>query len=271
VNEWLIGLALASSASVVAVSDSAPSIPDRNPVQADTVPVAELRIEPEVIRAGMFFHGATITVSALVPDDVAVAVACVGAYESVVLNRKGKVLGLIWMNVGEVEFDDAPSLYLLHASAQLDELATPAALEALTLGYGALEARAGAATSSGNPGHLFRELVRLKESERLYAIAEGRVEMSPASHGMMRITTEFRLPAKAPTEDYQILVYGFSRGEGALLETGVVRLTQVGAASFIAGLAAEHGLLYGALAVAVAISVGLLTGMAFDLRSRKRR
>jgi uncharacterized protein (TIGR02186 family) len=267
--DWVVGLALLSSASVGAVPGPAPKNPGGDPAQVDTVAVTELRVEPEEVRAGMFFDGATIAVSALVPDDIAVAVVCIGADESVVLNRKGKVLGLIWMNVGEVEFDDVPSLYLVNSSTHLAELAAPPQLAALRIGYDALEARAGAANSVDNRSHLFHELVRLKESEGLYSIAEGSVHLSAVSQGRARIATEFRLPAKTPTGDYRILVYGFSRAEGALVATERVRLTKVGAASFISGLAIEHGLLYGALAVAVAVSVGLLAGMVFDLGSKK--
>jgi len=43
---------------------------------------------------------------------------------------------------------------------------------------------------------------------------------------------------------------------------------QGGVPAFIADLAAEHGRVYGVLAVAVAVGVGLLTGVVFGVGSR---
>lgn len=245
--------------------------PVRTPgsVQTDSLWVLELEVDPSQIQAGMFFSGATVSVSAILPEDAGVAIACVGNDEPVVMNRKGKVLGLIWMNVEEVEFNDTPTLYQLNTSKDYEQLAAPPALQALGVGYGSLEARAGTVGSGASEAELFNELIRLKESEGLFAASEGAVRTSPAGTGRTRVTTDFHLPAKTPPGLYRILVYGFSEGEGALLARGEVRLTQMGAASLISTLAMNHGLLYGVLAVVVAVSVGLLTGMVFGLGSKK--
>jgi uncharacterized protein (TIGR02186 family) len=243
--------------------------PSLQALQVDDLQVSALEVEPAAVQAGMFFDGATVTVSAIVPEELAVAVACVGPDERVVLNRKGKVFGLIWMNVEEVEFNDTPRLYQLNTSERLDRMASSASLLALGVGYRALEARAGSQGGEVGRVELFRELVRLKESEGLFAVSEGTVGTSPSGLDRTRVTTEFRLPDKTPPGEYEILLYGFSEGEGALLATGEVRLTQVGAASIISTLARDRGLLYGALAVVVAVAVGLLTGVVFSLGSKK--
>jgi hypothetical protein len=86
---------------------------------------------------------------------------------------------------------------------------------------------------------------------------------------MVRVSTEFHLPAKTPPGEYRILAHGFAGGEGRLLGTAQLRVVQVGMAASIRTLATEHGLLYGILAVAVAIVVGLLTGVLFGLGSKK--
>ncbi len=237
--------------------------------QADSMWVSDVQVEPAEVQAGMFFHGAAVSVSAILPEGLAIAVACVGPDERLVMNRKGKVFGLIWMNVEEVEFNDTPTLYQLETSAELGQLASPDGLQALGVGYGALEARAGTEGDGASRAELFDELVRLKESEGLYSVSEGTIRTSPAGPGTTRMTADFRLPAKTAPGVYGILFFGFSEGRGTLLARGEVLVTQVGAAAFISTLATDHGLLYGALAVAVAVSVGLLTGMVFGLGSKK--
>jgi hypothetical protein len=141
-------------------------------------PVTELQVEPTEVQAGMFFDGATVRTSALVPEGYEITISCVGWEEPSVLNRKGKALGLIWMNVGEVEIDGAPVLYLLHVSGDLHEMASASSLEMWGVGYDALKRRARVVSPEGNGGDasLFDEFVGLKESDGLYSVSEAAVE-----------------------------------------------------------------------------------------------
>ncbi|MFH1609249.1 MAG: TIGR02186 family protein [Candidatus Bipolaricaulota bacterium] len=245
------------------------NLPQGVPGPGDSLVDTDLVVEPSEVRAGMFFDGATVRISALVPEGLAITVSCVGAEEPVVLNRKGKVLGLIWMNVGEVEIDGAPNLYLLNATGLLGEMAMTASLEALGVGYGPLQRRALLKGGEGEDALLFGEFLSLKESDGLYGVSEEAIETEPEGQGMVRVATDIRLPAKARPGEYRIQVHGFSPDAGYLLGTARVRITQVGVAASISTLATEHGLLYGILAVVVAIAVGLFTGVVFGLGSKK--
>jgi len=174
------------------------------------------------------------------------------------------------MNVGEVEIAGAPHVYLLHASGTLDELASSAALDSVGLGYAALAHGASVKDSAGEDDRLFAEFVRLKESDGLYTVTEGAVEVVESGEpGRVRLSTDFHLPPKTPPGEYRILVHGFGEGGGRVLGEAVLRVEQVGMAAAIRSLATDHGLGYGILAVVVAIAVGLLTGVLFGLGSRK--
>jgi uncharacterized protein (TIGR02186 family) len=229
----------------------------------------EITLEPEEVLAGMFFDGATVQVRALVPGDMAITVSCLGNQEPVTLGRKGKALGLIWMNVGEVEIEGAPDLYLLNTSEPLDELAAPAMLAAVGVGYGALEGRTRLRGTEGDDALYFQEFVSLKESDGLYAVAEEAVDRTDAGAAGTTMSTELRLSPKTPPGEYEILIHGFGAREGVLLGRIPLRVRQVGMAASIRTLAMDHGLLYGVLAVVVAIVVGLLTGVLFGLGSKK--
>ena len=228
-----------------------------------------LSLEPSEVRAGMFFDGATFRVSALVPEGMAITISCVGNSESVTLNRKGKAFGIIWMNVGEVEFDNAPDLYLLHTTEELNDIAESSLLETLGVGYAALENQVTVKGAEGEEVRFFREFVSLKESDGLYSFSEGAVEEEAVADGSVRVSTDLHLSPKTPPGEFQILIHGFHEGSGTLLGTAPLRVEQVGMAASIRTLAIEHGLSYGILAVVVAISVGLLTGVLFGLGTKK--
>jgi uncharacterized protein (TIGR02186 family) len=230
---------------------------------------AEITVEPSEIRAGMFFDGAAVRVMALVPDSMEVTMSLVGRDEPVAMNRKGKVLGLIWMNTGEVEIDGAPDLYLLHTSGDLQELADPPVLAAMGVGYAAVEAGTKLEGTGGDDHLYFQEFVSLKEGDGLYAVAEGAVQRTAEDGGRTLMSTELGLPPKTPPGSYRLLIHGFQEGRGILLGTLSLSVQQVGMAEAIQILASDHGLLYGVLAVVVAIVVGLLTGVLFGLGSKK--
>ncbi len=222
-------------------------------------------VDPSVVVSGMFYAGATVRVSAVVPRGVGVAMVCRNENRSLVLNRKGKALGLVWMNVGRVSFDSVPGLYLLRTSAPLERLAPAPELRAQGVGFGALGARRGAGSG---PAGLFDELVRLEERDGVWRQSEGTVHVQPAEGDVALATTDFRLPPKTRPGAYEVLVYTFDGGRGSLVGSADLRLREGRVAAFITSLATRHGLVYGILAAVIAMAMGLLTGLVFGLGSK---
>ena len=223
-----------------------------------------VRVEPERVDVTMLYRGATVRVTAPVPEGAGVAVVVRGGVHDLTLKRKGKVLGLVWMNVGDVTFDGVPDLYLLHTSQALVELAEPTVLERSGLGFGAL----GTGPAMADP-KLREELSRLKERDGLWDFTEGTVTLTPSPGGGTVAAADFFLPAKAPPGEYRVLVYAFEDGEPRVVGEGRVRVVQAGVSELISSLAVHHGLLYGILAVIVAAGAGLLTGVVFGLGGGK--
>jgi hypothetical protein len=251
---------------VLAVGAVDAAVTAAGPVFQTGPEVAGIVVEPSKIEAGMFYNGATVGVSALVPEDLEITVSLVGQDEPVSLNRKGKALGLIWMNVGEVEIDGAPDLYLLNTTDGLE--ATAPILETAGVGYSALRDRTTLAGTGGDDDLYFNEFVGLKESDGLYALEEASVVREPAGNGRVRVSTDLQLAPKTPPGHYRLLIHGFGEEGGRLLGEIEFEVEQVGLAASIRTLAMDRGLLYGILAVVVAISVGLLIGVLFGLGSK---
>ena len=226
-----------------------------------------LEIDPHRIEVGTFYSGTTVRVEGSIPAGYEAAVACVGKADTIELKKKARVLGILWMNVGDVVFRDVPSFYVLNTSTRLSELAPPPILEGLQVGYQAIEARTIRSALNGERHELFQELLKLKESERLFSYNEEGVRLRH-EEGALHLSARCFMPAKAPSGTYEVRLFVFQGGRGELLHTARLVVAPVGATAFISSLVQHHGLLYGVLAVVIALVVGLLTGFVFGLLSK---
>ncbi|RLB59852.1 MAG: hypothetical protein DRI34_00490 [Deltaproteobacteria bacterium] len=227
-----------------------------------------LTLQPERVSAGMFFAGADVVVQARVPRAEQLVFEIRGQQKTYQLKRKGKALGLLWMNVGDLEIKHAPELYLLASSVDCQQLASREELAGQGVGLPALRRQL---SSDGRPltAELFEDFLKLKQSEGLYEFRSGVVEVDGDDAGDV-VTTRvvFHLPAKVPLGNHRVRVLAFNQGRGRVLYEKPLTIEQVGAARWITVVAHNHGLLYGIGAVIIALVVGLLTGFLFGLGSK---
>jgi len=226
-------------------------------------PVKNLSVEPARVPIGLFYGGAELRVSADLPADIPAVVVIQGESAPVNLKKKGKVWGILWMNVGDVAFESVPEVYLLASSAPLKELADEETLTRAGLGYQAL-----ARTSGGDQGD-FGEFVKLSESEGLYSVRDQGVKRQPGTDGATHLDASLPISARIPAGEYVVRVVGFEHGTPRCLGSTTVTLEQTGLARSLRTIAFEHGLLYGILAVVVALLAGIATGLIFGKGASK--
>jgi uncharacterized protein (TIGR02186 family) len=228
-----------------------------------------LRLASQTVPLGMFFHGSTVHTDGTVPAGYQFAVVCTGPKRELKLKRKERVLGLLWLTRGEVTFARVPSLYIVNTSAELDQLAPQSTLDRLGIGYSSLKADATDTTPRDQrASELFAELVRLKESEKLFAVDQHGVRLRQPKAGRVDWSADIRLPPKLLPGEYQVKLYAFRAGNGELMDSRLLNVRQVGAVAAISAFARNWGLLYGIGAVLIALAAGLLTGMAFGRGSK---
>jgi hypothetical protein len=242
-------------------------------------PRATIHVEPREIEIGMLYRGARLHVEGTAPAGGGLAVVCAGKEARVELKRKGKVWNVLWMNVGSVTFDRVPSLYLVSAvpephsdrtvvpvSAELDPprgVVIPADLR-LAPGYDGIEAQVLTASDDDARRALFRELIRLKMGERLYAFGGDLRSDGPAGVAApARFSADLALPANIPPGEYEVRLVEHQNGVGRVLATQTINARRVGLAHLIASMSERHGLLYGILSVILAILAGFSTGVVF--------
>jgi hypothetical protein len=220
------------------------------------VPRAALEVAPRDIQVGTFYRGTRVHVEGVAPAGYRLALVCLGAEKKVELKRKGKVAQVLWMSVGDVSFEHVPSLYLsAYEPGEGAARAEPAAK------YDHIEAQILPAGVDADTRRLFRELVKLKEEEQLYSSAPPRLERGAA--GSRRIAADFWMPASAPAGTYEVRLLGERDGASEVLAADRLITRRAGLVSLVASAAEEHGLVYGILAVLVAIAAGFLTGVVF--------
>jgi hypothetical protein len=207
---------------------------------------ASIDVQPGDIQIGMFYRGTKIHVKGVAPSGYRLALLCLGTEDKVELKRKGKVLQVLWMNVGDVSFDHVPSLYLASYEPRARDL--PAASPGDGVAYDHIEAQVLPADASSDTRRLFHEFIKLKEEEELYS---------------SRVSADFWLPSSAPSGSYEVRLVGERNGVSEILASRTLVAQRVGLASLIASAAREHGLAYGIASVLLAIAAGFLTGLIF--------
>jgi hypothetical protein len=189
-----------------------------------------IQVKPDTIEIGTFFGGAQVEVSAEIPAGSDAVIEVVGKEIEEQLLRKGRHWD-IWMNVGEIDIEGAPSLYLARSTSP-DQTGSPA----------------------GDPPFGY---------ERLYGIHPGTLQVSPGAGDRLQVQGTFTIPPKVWPGTYQVRLSVYR--DGRLAESGsaplVVRVVRLPA--MLSTLARRHGALYGLLAVGVAVLFGYLTGLVF--------
>jgi hypothetical protein len=219
-----------------------------------------LRVHPTELHIRENFQGAPLTISADIPKGASAVVEVKGTTHEARLLRQGRRAGL-WMSVGEVRVEGAPSVYLVLSTS---DLASHKDKDA-RWGYEALQKQIkflGSIPHNG-AGVLFEQFVKLKESEGMYGLFLGSLKPSRASNDRETIEGQLRLPSNIAPGNYSISLSVLNSGK--LMEKRSANLTVAmrGLPAFLASLAYQHAVLYGLVAVIIAIVVGFVMGFVF--------
>lgn len=223
-------------------------------------PDVSLTVVPELVEIGTSFTGSRLTVAGEIPAGSQALLEVRGQSTATGLMRKGRRGGL-WMNVGEIEIEGAPSLYLAMTSHQ-DLLAAGAGGQ---WGYQALQQKVhftGQVQGDEVP-RFFREFLQLKESEGLYGLFPGTLKTSGGNPGRTAVRGTFELPAKIAPGLYQVCLSAIEEGRVLCQKTVPLKVEMVGFPAALTELAYQHGALHGILAVIIAIVVGFVMGFVF--------
>jgi hypothetical protein len=223
----------------------------------------KLKVAPSSLAISEFFQGSQMTVSANIPKGADAIIEFKGLALKEQLMRKGRRGGL-WMNVGEIDVEGAPPLYLCMSTDP--KLLSASNNPDTAWGYAALQKQVKFSGSGPTvkSSEIFQQFLKLKENGGLYGVFPGAINVvSGASSDKSTVQGTIQLPGKISPGNYQICLHVLNKGSLAEKQCIDFPVTMEGLPAILASLAHHHGTLYGLLAVFIAIVTGFVTGFVF--------
>lgn len=216
------------------------------------------------IKVDFFYHGSTVSVRGVSEPGTDLIIKITSPERHETLREKGKVAGLLWMNVGELKIDHVPNVYFLHSTKKIEELLAPDEMNKYGLGYDALREQVAMypAADPSEKRKWFEEFLKFKESSDLYETSSGQISLTDKD-GKQDYYILTQWPYQAPPDRYTVTVYAVRGGRVIETATSQVLVEQVGLVKSFSDLAKNNGALFGLLAIATALGAGFGVGMIF--------
>jgi len=226
---------------------------------------SKLLVLPDGVHIDESFRGEQVIISAEIPKGTSAVVEIKGATHKDHLLRKGRRGGL-WMSVGEVTVSGAPSVYLVMTTAGLASQPDTA----FQWGYNALEklTEFGGALPRDGAGALFKEFVKLKESEGFYGVFPDALKVSTSGESAT-VEGQVTLPSNIAPGNYEVSLSVLNSGKVVDRKFVQFAVDMEGLPALLSTLAHGHALLYGILAVVIAIITGFVMGVVFKSKSAR--
>lgn len=216
------------------------------------------------INVDFFYHGSTMSVRGTSDPGVDLVIKLTSPEGHEVLKEKGRVGGVLWMNVATLKLDHIPGIYFLHSTKKVEEVLSKEEQEKYQIGYPALQKHVDMvpAANEEEKTRWFNEFVRFKENSKVYSTSVGNISITPQNgKGNYYILTEW--PYQVPPGNYTVTVYAVK--DRKVIETAESNIVveQVGLVKSLAGMAKNNGAVYGVISVFAALAAGFGVGLVF--------
>ena len=217
------------------------------------------------ITIDFFYHGSTVGVKGISDAGRDLVIKITSPEGHQVMKQKGKVAGVLWMNVGTLKFENTPNMYELFSTKKVDDILTPGEQKKHTLGYAALadHVEVSPVSNPADKAQWFGEFVKFKEASNLYKTDFGKIEMKDLPDGHQEYFIQTQWPYQAAPGEYLVSVYAVKGGKVVEEAESHVKVEQVGMVKTLATMAKDSAAIYGFLSVGIALSAGFGVGMVF--------
>lgn len=191
-----------------------------------------------------------------VPDErPGLAIVVRGPAEPITLRKKARVAG-IWINTASVRFETAPGFYAVATSAPIKALVDERNAAIWEIGVDYLQL---SPSTGGSPEveEFTRGLVDLRRRTGLWSEQEGRIGITQNILYQARIT----IPAAVPVGSYTAEIYLIRHGKVIARSASPITIDKSGFERWVYVAAQTHGVLYGLVAVALALLAGWCAGL----------
>ena len=227
-------------------------------VSVDAVPVASDFSGRDIVIFGAI---ETDNQPALYRGEYDVIIEVIGEPTKAIVRKKDRIGG-IWVNAAAREYQEVPSFYSVLSNKELGDVADLSVLSVMGLGIDYLKAKP---VDNGNieefltQGEFSTALRRIRIEDQLFH--EDPASVQRLSPSLFRATLP--LPANMPIGDATVKGYLFHDGELIDQIEQSFLVEKVGFGSWIYNLAHQYSLIYGILAVLLAIFTGWFANLVF--------
>jgi uncharacterized protein (TIGR02186 family) len=227
----------------------------------------EISIKPKSISIGTFYNGTDIIISGKIPDDCEAVAVFTGDRNVLHLKEKGKAIGLLWMNLDSLTYNNVPSVFLVSSQKRVEDMTGPEKDEnsnVKNIGLAGLSKLITVESEKSDPQISIAELFKLKKHEELYQEQTGNITYTAPVQGYKSFIMKINIPSRLSPSDYMVNVYLVRNGQIIGHAEKPVEAGLTGIPAFLANLAFDHSLMYGILATIIAIAGGLVVGYVFQ-------
>ncbi len=216
------------------------------------------------ITVDFFYHGSSVSVRGLSDPGTDLIVKIASPDSEQTLRQKGKVGGVLWMNVGKLTFEHVPSLYFLESTKNLTDILGEEEMNKYVLGYSALEKHSEVtpASSPAEKEKWFDEFVSFKTASKLYASSFGKITTTrQGDNQQYYILLDW--PYQASPGEYTVSVYAVKDNKVVEQAQTKVLVEQVGLVKSLAAMAKSNAAVYGFISILAALGAGFGVGLIF--------
>jgi uncharacterized protein (TIGR02186 family) len=217
------------------------------------------------ITIDFFYHGSSVSVRGISDPGTDLVIKITSPEGHQVLKKKGKVGGMLWMNVGQLKFENTPNFYEVFSSKKIEDILSKEEMEKNVIGFPALakHVEISPVANEEEKAKWFDEFVKFKEDSRVYSSSAGNITFSKNAEGKQEYFILTDWPYQAQPGDYLVTVYAVKDHKVVETATSNVNVAQVGMVKSLAGMASDTPALYGFLSIAVALGAGFAVSMVF--------
>jgi uncharacterized protein (TIGR02186 family) len=217
------------------------------------------------ITIDFFYHGSSVSVRGEADPGTELVIKITSPEGHQVLKRKGKVAGMLWMNTGQLKFEQTPDFYEVFSTRKVEDILSREELEKHVIGYPALGKHVEITPVSNEEEKTkwFDEFVKFKEDSHMYATSSGTVAASLNAAGRQDYYVLTDWPYQAQPGDYLVTVYAVKNNKVVEQAEAKVNVEQVGMVKTLATMAKNSPAVYGFLSIGVALGAGFGVSMVF--------
>jgi uncharacterized protein (TIGR02186 family) len=219
--------------------------------------VTSLQVSERLIQITPRYRGELVKVSGTVAAHCDVVLKLTSSRAGATFSRLGKV-GPLWLSQGRVRFGNVPQMFKIKSTRPLQEILLPGELKRHGLGFTGL--RASMTVEGGlDAGLYLNELLAVRQAAGLYTFEDTGIT-SVDGH----FATTFFWPPGAPSGTYRVEALAVRDLKVVGVREATIEVHKVGIEAWISDLAHRHGILYGLLAVVLAVAVALFMSLVFN-------